>query len=185
MRCNRARRMLAQKASQDISIHDEHLLADHLSACAECARLEEELERTWSALGCHPTVEPSADFLFRIKARLQAGEVAPGGLWNRLPALRWQWVALAGCALLAAVLLTKGGQLRQPPQSPEPGKNITANHDRWDEQFLDDLEQTLQYSAADALSAYDSWPVTALDTPGPEASRSRPAVKLKKKEPLL
>ena len=38
---------------------------------------------------------------------------------------------------------------------------MAVDRDRWDEEFLQDLEQTLQRSDAEYLSAYESWPGAA------------------------
>jgi len=182
MRCNRARRVLARKASREISPHEAKLLADHLSTCPQCAGLEDQLERTWSVLGCHPSVEPSPDFLPRLKARLRAEQVAQSAArtWRR--DLRWQWIALAACLLLAAVLLTRNGQLRRGALPPDQGLNMVADRDRWDEQFLQDLEQTLQRSDAEYLSAYYSWPGAANKAANLELPEGRPLNETKKKE---
>jgi hypothetical protein len=174
--------MLARKASREISPHEAKLLAEHLSTCPQCAGLEDQLERTWSALGCHPSVEPSPDFLPRLKARLRAEQTAQGAgrTWRR--DLRWQWMALAACLLLAAVLLTRNGQLRHSALPPDQGRNLAADRDSWDEQFLQDLEQTLQRSDAEYLSAYSSWPGAGNEAASLELPKARLANETKKKE---
>jgi hypothetical protein len=153
--------MLERKVSREISPHKAKLLADHLSTCPQCAGLEDQLERAWNALECHPSVEPSPDFLPRLKARFRAEQPAQsaGRTWRQ--DLKWQWIALAACLLLAAVLLITKGQVRREALPPDQEVNMVVDRDRWDEQFLEDLEQTLQRSDAEYLSAYDSWPGAA------------------------
>jgi hypothetical protein len=182
MRCNRARRLLERKASREISPHKAELLADHLGKCPQCAGLEDQLERAWSALGCHPSVEPSPDFLPRLKARLRAEQTVQGagGTWRHN--LKWQWVALGACLLLVAVLLTRNGQLRHGALPPDQGLNLATDRDRKDEQFLQDLEQTLQRSDAEYLSAYSAWPGAANEAAHLELPKARPVDETKKKE---
>lgn len=183
MRCDHTRRMLARKASRDLSARDQQMLASHLSSCAECAAFQDQLDRTWSALEYHPSLEVSEDFLPRLKAKLGAGEALPRSAWTWRPAWGWQWAALAVCITLAVVILTRGGQLRHSVPPANQGTSMTADRDQRDEQFLQDLEQTLQFSVADALSAYDSWPATAQESSTPEPSKAGPAKKMKQKEP--
>jgi hypothetical protein len=183
MRCNHARRLLARKVSREISPHKAKLLADHLGTCPQCAGLEDQLERAWSALGHHPSVEPSPGSLPRLKARLRAEQTAQGAgrTWRR--DLRWQWIALAACLLLAAVLLTTDGQLRRGAVPPDQGLNLAVDRDSWDEQFLQDLEQTLQRSDAEYLSAYDSWPGAANEAVRSlELPKTGPAGRTRKRE---
>ncbi len=182
MRCDHARRMLARKASQDLDARDEELLASHLGGCAECSTFQDQIDRTWSALECHPTVEVSEDFIPRLKARLRADEARPHSAWRRLPAWRWQWAALALGITLAAVILSREGQLRDSAPPANQGAGY-ADRDRKDEVFLQDLEKTLQYSVADALSAYDSWPATEQESSTPQPGNEVPAKKIKQKEP--
>lgn len=173
MRCKRARRLLELKASQGLSPRDGKLLADHLTVCPECAEMETQLERTWEVLGHYLPVEPSPDFLPRMKARLRAERPAPRPGWNWHPRLGWQWLALAACVALFAVLLSKSGQLRQDDPGPSPAVKTATDHDRADDQFLEDLERTLQHSDADYLSTYDSWPAAMQDFVGPEPSPAK------------
>jgi hypothetical protein len=182
MRCNRARRLLERRASREISPYKAELLADHLGRCPQCAGIEDQLERVWSALGCHPSVEPSPGFLPGLKARLRAEQTVQGagGTWRHN--LKWQWVALGACLLLVAVLLTKNGQLRHGALPRDQELNLAADQDRWDEQFLQDLEQTLQRSDAEYVSAYYSWPGTTKQDANFELPKERP-INEKKKEP--
>ena len=179
MRCNRARRISAWKASRGISVRDERLLADHLRACPECARLQDQLERTWRALEHIPSFEPSPDFVPKVKARIRAERDVPRSAPNWRPGVAWKWAALAAGVMLVAVLLTKNGPLRHEVIPPNHGVNVT-DHDSWDEEFLQDLELTLQQSDADYLSTYDSWPGAAQGTSGLKPTENRPIDRTRK-----
>ncbi|MGA2261035.1 MAG: hypothetical protein ABSH28_06335 [Acidobacteriota bacterium] len=183
MRCTRAQSILARKAARGISADDERLLVEHLRACPECAGLEDELERTWSALECHPLVKPSPDFVPRLKAKLRAEREASPVLWTWRPDRKWQWLAAAACILLATVLLTRNGPLRHntQPANQELGM-AAADRDRGDEKILQDLEQTLEYSDADYLSAYDLWPGSPRETTNSAPPKAGLNYKTKRKE---
>ncbi len=182
MRCDQARRMLARKASRDLKPRDEKALASHLNSCTECAAFQDQLDRTWDALECHPSVEVSEDFIPKLKAKLKADEALPRSFWTWRPAWGWQWAALAVGITLAVVILTRGGQFRHSVPPANPGASL-SNRDRSDEQFLQDLEKTLQYSVSDALSAYDSWPATEQESAAPAPGKTAPTKKIKQKEP--
>jgi hypothetical protein len=182
MRCDRARRLLELKTSHTLGQGRERELADHLGACPECAALEDELEQAWQALAWHPTVEPSPDFLFRLKARIRAEqfEPRPRSIWH--PNLNWRWVGLAACILLAVVVLARFGPMRPHDSTRAPGQNVAIEHDRWDDQFLEDLDQTLWRSDLDYLSTYDSWPASAQEPAGFSSKPGKPVERSKKKE---
>jgi predicted anti-sigma-YlaC factor YlaD len=183
MRCDQVHGMMARKASEGLSPRAEQTLVDHLRSCSECAALEDQLGRTWNALECHPSLEVSADFLPRLKAKLKTEQATPraGRAWQ--PAWGWQWAAVAVCITLAVLILAKTGQFRHSTQRVDQGTNVAAERDRKDEQFLQDLEQTLQYSAADSLSTYDAWQASILEPTALESLKARPVAKTKKKEP--
>ena len=181
MQCDPIRRILARKAVRDLTPGEARELAEHLNVCRECAVLEDQLDRTWRALECHPSLAVSEGFLPQLRAKLRAEELRPRTRWISHPAWRWRWAALAVGIALAAVLLTRDGLLRQDTRQAGHAGTAT-DRDRRDEQFLEDLEQTLQYSAADTLSAFDSWPFAPQDSTASESSKAGPAQKLKKKE---
>jgi anti-sigma factor RsiW len=179
MRCDRVRRILATKAARELTPREAQVLSVHLEECRACAALEDELDRTWRALECHPSATVSEDFLPRLRARLRAEQTEPRSGWSRRPAWSWRWAALAVGLTLAAVILSRDVQLRHEGRQA----GVAADRDRRDDQFLEDLEQTLQYSAADTLSAFDSWPFAPQESTAPEPSKAGPAKKLKQKEP--
>jgi len=182
MRCHRARRLLARKESQGISSNEGRVLSDHLSICRECAGLEDQLERTWSALFYHPQIEPSPDFLARLRFRLRAEPASPESRQTRQFNLRWQWVALAAGVLLATILLTKNSPISRHSAPAEPGIKVSADRDPGDEQFLEQLERTLQHSDADYLATYDSWPGALQESGRVSPAKTGPVESTKRKE---
>jgi hypothetical protein len=168
MRCQGAYRLLGRKESRGLDPREERLLSDHLNVCPECRDIEDQLERTWHALSGHPQIEPSEDFLARVRFRIRAETPSREVRQNRWAHLRWQWVALAAGIVLAAILLTKAVPISSRPPASEPGASIGT--DRGDELLLDEIERILQRSETDYLAAYDSWPGALPETgkTGPE-----------------
>ncbi len=183
MRCEHTRRMLARKVSGELSARDEQALASHLRSCADCASFQDQLDRAWNALAYYPPLEVSADFVPKLKAKLRTAAIPRRPAWSWQPSWGWQWAALAVCLTLAVVFLTRDGLLRHSGTPANSGTSVTADRDRKDEQFLQDLEQTLQYSVADALSAYDSWPDTGRESSSAGLPENGPSKKMKQKEP--
>lgn len=184
MNCERARRMLTRKASRDLAPHEEQVLAHHLSVCPRCARLEDELERTWSALGLYPPVEPSPEFLPKLRAKLQAERLTPAVQWTWHFGRNWQWAALAGCFLLAVLVLTRTESMHRTASTPIQTAQTAADTDRWDEQFLQNLDESLQHSIADYLSTYDSWPSMKREAANFESPAAKPPATTGKKESI-
>jgi len=184
MNCERARRMLAQKAARDLSPHGEQVLADHLRVCPGCARLEDELERTWNVLGLYPAVEPSPEFLPKMRARLQAERSTPAIRWTWQFGRNWQWAALAGCFLVAVIVLSRTESVHRTATTPIHIAQTAADSDRWDEQFLQNLDNSLQDSTADYLSTYDSWPGVESRATKFEVPAAKPPTTIGKKESI-
>jgi hypothetical protein len=184
MSCRRARDIMEEKAAREINGCDEEWLQSHLRECPECAAIEGQLDRSWEALAAHPSVEPSAEFLPKLRSRIQAERNRSLSGWHRRPMLKWQLAALAVCVLITAVLLTKHDHFLPNFQIAPKEAAGPADRDRADDQFLQDLETTLQNSIADTLSTYDSWTGMVSDPKGPEANKPKPAEGVtKKKEP--
>ncbi|MBP1595252.1 MAG: hypothetical protein H6Q05_629 [Acidobacteria bacterium] len=180
MRCYRARGLLRRKAAESLSDSQERRLEEHLGACLACSKLTEEIERAWAALGHLPTVEPSADFLPRLKARLREEDTS--SRQGTGPVRSWRWVAVAACVLLAAVFAARFETGRQNP-SPEERTAVSARDSNVpDEQFLQDLEEILQQSDVDFLSAYDVWPAVPQDAKDRGTRKAGEADGSKKKE---
>ncbi len=182
MRCHRARRLLARKESQSISRREERILSGHLSICRECAGLEDQLERTWSALSCHPQIEPSPDFLATLRSKLRAEPASPASRQTRQFHLRWQWAALAAGILLAAILLTRDRPISRYTPTAKPGIKIAADRDPGDEQFLEELARILQRSDTDYLATYDSWPGALQETGSMSPAKKGPVKSNVRKE---
>jgi hypothetical protein len=183
MNCRQAREITAAKAAGELWPPEEQELRKHFLECAGCAELEGQLECAWDALDCHPTLEPSAEFLPRLRSRIREDRLATPKPRSFGVPLGWQWAALAGCVVVAALFLIHSGVFRSDAPVPEERAAVTASHDAGDEQFLRDLDRLMEYSAADSLSAYDSWPGAVQESTGQEAARPVPAKKLMKKEP--
>jgi anti-sigma factor RsiW len=183
MRCDQVHRMMARKAAEGLSPRDEKTLMEHLHSCSECAALEDQIDRTWNALASHPAVEVSADFVPRLKAILRIESATPqtGRAWRQV--WGWRWATVAICIALAVVIISKSGQLRRGIHGVDQGTNVAAERDRRDEQLLQDLEQTLQYSAADSLSTYDAWQASILEPTALESLKAIPVAKTRQKEP--
>ena len=183
MRCFRARRLMSRRAAQGLSMHQEQMLQEHLVTCGACSRLTDELERAWKALEFHPILEPSADFIPRFKARLREEEPASREkpVWK--PVLSWRWMAMAACILLAVVLISRHETGQQDSSSPPDRAAVSvADQSIPDEQFLQDLEEILQQSGTDVLSAYDVWPGIAQDSGNRESPKAGPAEGINKKK---
>jgi hypothetical protein len=174
---------MARRAAEDLDPRHSRELEKHLAACSECSGLEAQLESVWTILGHEQPLEPSAGALPRLKAMVRS---EPG----HRPAHRsswsgqvWRWAAVAACALMAAVLFIWRGEpdrtSRAPDQAPSAGE-----HDRWDDQFLQDLDRALQRSPEGYLAAYDSWPGIAQEAAGTEAKPPAPRPEGRKKESL-
>ena len=181
MRCHRAQRLMTEKAERVIDPVNEQRLRNHLEKCSDCNSLEDQLDRIWDMLECQPAIEPAPESLLRIKELIREERLQSRPVGGLKPHVRWQWVALAACAILAAVLLTRNGPFHHTVTG-EKAKATAADHDRWDEQFLQDLDETLSRSAADSLSTYDSWPGMAPEVSPPASSKTAPAIGMRKKE---
>jgi len=179
MRCTQARRLMEMQAAQGIGPDPERQLAEHLAGCPECSGLARQLDRVWDALAWHPRVEPSPDFLPRLRARIRAEEETHRS--GRPPAWQWRWAALGAAVLLAIAILSRQGGIQPPVAITPDGASAAMERDSWDEQFLEELEQTLHRSDADLLSTYDSWPASAQE-PAISPYRAVPERNSKRKE---
>src|SRR2546426_11414247 len=96
MRCRTARRLAAELAEGVGGTPWQADLSDHLRSCPGCACLTEELARSWQALLAYPAIEPSKEFVPRLRARLQLDQ--PRTSPEPLRPAGWQWMALLGPA---------------------------------------------------------------------------------------
>jgi anti-sigma-K factor RskA len=183
MRCEQARRMLAETASRDLDAREAQALEKHRSRCAACSNLGKELEQTWGALAHHPSIEISADFRPRLREKLRAEDAGHRSFWHRHSVWRWQWAALAACAALIAVILTKTAPWEDHSPGARDGITQATDRDHRDELFMQDLEQTLKDSASDYLATYDSWPGGTQGPRGHEPVKAGAPGRPGKKEP--
>ncbi|MFH1573941.1 MAG: hypothetical protein ABIG68_08145 [Acidobacteriota bacterium] len=170
MRCAEATEIL-WSAAEEPGAELPPRLSVHLASCAACRATAEEIAQVWRLLGDFPEVEPGPDFKAEFYRRLRAspaGEVRPPG---RQPVPGWHWLAAAATALV--ILVIAGSRLTLPP--PEIAGSATGWQDRWDDGFLEELERTLVNLDAEYLSAYDSWPGLAAESPATEPKSSAPA----------
>jgi predicted anti-sigma-YlaC factor YlaD len=181
MRCNQARRLLARMATLDLAPPEERRLKEHLSACAGCSTWAAQLARAWQALDHYPEVEVSPDFIPRFRARILAE--SRHSRTDRPWWAGWRWAAAAAGILAAAVLISQIGYFQRSEPDAAAISQLAVERDQRDELFLQDLEQTLQTSAADFLSAYDSWPGEAPERVEDESVKSPASGKIMKKEP--
>jgi hypothetical protein len=183
MRCEQARRMMGAKASQDLDAREAQALEDHLSGCVSCLNLGMELEQTWGALARHPSIEVSPGFRPRLREKLRAEDAGHKSFWHPHSIWRWQWAALAVCAMLIAVILTKTAPWENHSSATRDRITQTTDRDHKDELFMKDLEQTLKDSSSDYLATYDSWPGGMQESRGLEPEKPGAPGKRGKKEP--
>src|SRR5437867_9987484 len=136
MRCRTARRLAAELAEGAGGTPGQADLSVHLRSCPGCARLAEELARSWQALEAYPAIEPSNEFVPRLRARLEIAE--PRTAPEPFRPAGWQWMALVATVLVAILVGVSG--LDQPRAVTESG---LSRRDLADDRFLADLETTL------------------------------------------
>ena len=155
MRCKRARKKLGLMEGPE-EWQTDPALAAHLKECGLCSEYGKELLLTWEALGRYPSVNPDPDFITTFKRRLAAQESRNGARVSETSIPGWQWMALAASVLLA-LLLT----IRPPQRAVDVKAGLpNADADVRDENFLRDLDQSLERSESNYLPVYDSWPAT-------------------------
>ena len=157
MRCKRARKKLGLMEGPD-EWQTDPALAAHLKECGLCSEYGKELLLTWEALGRYPSVIPDPNFIATFNRRLAEQERRGRTRVSEASIPGWQWLALAASVLLVLLLTIK------PPQPALDDKAglTNADVDVTDENFLRDLDQSLERSESNYLPAYDSWP--AADT---------------------
>ncbi len=174
MRCKQARKRLRLMSGPEEWQADPDLQA-HLKECVPCSDHGQEILRTWEALGQYPSVRPSPDFIRTFNLRLADQEPR-----NRIPSFAgpipgWQWMALAASVLLVILLAVK------PPQPAADLKAGLSNTDVTDENFLQDLDRSLESSEGNYLPTYDSWPATELENSPESSPESQPGSNSKQK----
>lgn len=169
MRCGKARRLISEESEGRLKPKLQPFLARHLDTCAECRAFRDEIARTWSSLEAYPRIEPSPEFLPNLRQKIQGSDQGPKEaslIW--FPRLGWQWMAVALSATLLISLLTL---TPSPDPSPFTQAGLTKQ-DRWDDRFLQDLEQSMNHWESSYVPVYDSRPSSLLDPSFQEAPPS-------------
>lgn len=169
MRCGKARRLISEDAEARLAPKLQASLARHLDTCAECCAFRDEIARTWSSLEAYPRIEPSPEFLPNLRQKIEASDQGPKEaslMW--FPRLGWQWMAVALSTTLLISLLTL---------TPSPNTSLSTQagftkQDRWDDKFLQDLEQSMNHWESSYVPVYDYWPSSLLDPSFQEAPPS-------------
>jgi len=156
MRCRTARRLAAELAEGVGGTPWQADLSDHLRSCPGCACLTEELARSWQALLAYPAIEPSKEFVPRLRARLELDE--PRTSPEPFRPAGWQWMAVVATALVAILVGPSG--LDQPRAVTESG---LSRRDLADDRFLADLQTTLDHFDSTYFPVHSSWPDSLLD----------------------
>lgn len=125
MKCKGMEPLLLATLDGRASAEEREQVADHLSLCESCARKMEEMNATWSALDELPTIEPSAWFDTRVRARMR--ETLPKADWlGRLPgSMRWY----AAAAAVGLIVLALWIGLRPLANRPTPAKKLQTQQD--------------------------------------------------------
>ncbi|MDI6774270.1 MAG: zf-HC2 domain-containing protein [Verrucomicrobiota bacterium] len=101
-RCDEIREWMSECLDGTLDAGREAALREHLRACPACARQQAELEAAVNLVRDMTDVEPPADLLEQVHARLDAGESIRFPLWNLFARPQAQLV------LAAAMLLWLG-----------------------------------------------------------------------------
>ena len=142
MDCNKVRELILTYAgSRETAAEEVH---EHLKSCAGCRRQWEQVAGVWDLLGEHPTLEPSAHFLARLRRR-----IFQGSPWRVLIP-----IGVAAAAILAIVFSLPGDDPAKP--GPGSGPDIpVVRLSTEDQEVLDNLELLENYELIQALEAVD------------------------------
>lgn len=146
MNCEKMDALLLAVIDSRATPEERERVMAHAAGCGICARKLEELQATWSALDTLPSVEPSAWFDTRLRARM-----------NELPSRRgwtgWLPAGLRWAAVAALVAATLWFSLRPPERRPAPAVTAQTQQDFAVIKNLPELENYDVISNFDALSA--------------------------------
>lgn len=136
MRCRKCREYISRDLDGELSDKDRGRLERHLSGCADCRSLSQDLRRIVDGAARLETPEPSDGVWLSIRnalVREQAGQPAKGArtlrrpaFWLGAPALRYAGIAAVALAFVVTGLavglrLGRGGV----PTSPEAQERYT------------------------------------------------------------
>ncbi|HBG61797.1 MAG: hypothetical protein A2Y03_02495 [Omnitrophica WOR_2 bacterium GWF2_38_59] len=63
MDCKRLKSQIYEYLDNELKADDLQHVTEHLSTCAECQKMYEEIKKNWDALGVLPKVEPSPNYM--------------------------------------------------------------------------------------------------------------------------
>ena len=151
MECRKVRELI-EKAIEDSAVVRDPSLDTHILDCRECASYLNDLKLTWDILSAYPAIRPSSDFSGRLHRKIaqpyRQQRWCPG--W--IPALSWQW-ALTGTGVLVLGIFLTVRSSRTPALLELAPNGLDAQ----DEEFLQDLDRSLQRTTGDYLQVFDSW----------------------------
>ncbi|HVB35447.1 MAG TPA: zf-HC2 domain-containing protein [Patescibacteria group bacterium] len=147
MKCEAMEALLLAAIDGRASTEERERVAGHLARCEACTRRMEQLKATWSALDALPSIEPSAWFDTRVRARMRE-PLPKAGRLGRLPAgLRWYLTAAALIALAIWI------SLRPPASRPAPVAKSPQNQQ--DFAVIQNLPELENY---DVISNFEALP---------------------------
>jgi hypothetical protein len=151
MECRKVREII-EKAIEGSAVVRDPSLDVHLHDCRECTSYLNDLKLTWDILGAYPEIGVSPDFSDRLHRKIAQPYRRPHRRPGWIPALSWQW-ALTGAAVLVFGIFLTVRSSRMPALLELAPNGLDAQ----DEEFLQDLDQSLQRTTGDYLQVFDSW----------------------------
>lgn len=169
MKCHVAREII-ENVIEGSSVIGDRSLDAHLKACKECAGYLNELQLTWDILGTYPSISPSPDFAGRLHHKIAEPRRPERWYPAWIPAVSWQWAVAGACVLVFGIFLTVHFN-----STPAFLELAPSSLDAQDEEFLQDLDRSLQQTTGDYLQVFDSWRESASDVSSTDQLPAEPA----------
>jgi anti-sigma factor RsiW len=123
MNCERIEAALLAVVDGRATREERERVAEHVAACAACARQAEEMRAVWSGLDRLPELEPSPSFDARLRARLAEEQ-------NRPRLFAWMAGNMRLVAVVAALVAVAAWfSLRPVAQRPAPQAAAQSQED--------------------------------------------------------